>query len=55
MRARLARLIPAGHDIAQAVGALVVAVGVGLILGLGAALITAGAALVLYGIAGERG
>jgi len=55
MRARLARLIPAGHDLAQAVGALTVAVGVGLIFGLGAALIVAGTGVLLYGIAGERG
>lgn len=55
MRARLARLIPAGHDIEQAVGSCLTAVGVGLIWGIGAALIVFGVVLTLYGIAKERG
>lgn len=55
MRARLARLVPAGHDVAQSLGAASVAVGVGLIFGVGAALIVGGVAVLLYGIARERG
>lgn len=55
MRARLARLLPAGYDFAQGIGALLVAVGVGLIFGIGAAMIVAGAAVLLFGIARERG
>jgi hypothetical protein len=39
----------------QAVGALVVAIGVGLLLGVGAGLVVAGVAAVAFGIAQEIG
>ena len=55
MRARLARVLPAGHDIEQAVGGTLASAGVGLLWGPGAALIVAGVLLTLYGIARERG